>query len=125
MIDLIETQIIECEERLRLAMLHSDVKELDELLAPQLRFTSHLGELITKQDDLEFHRSGLIKIEAVTPSEQYIEIIGNVAIVFVRLRIVGTYAGAKADGDFRFTRIWALSANNTWHVVAGHSTLIA
>ncbi|MCP2731177.1 nuclear transport factor 2 family protein [Limnofasciculus baicalensis] len=125
MSNLIETEIIECEERLRLAMLHSDVKELDELLAPELRFTSHLGELITKQDDLELHQSGLIKIEAVTPSEQYIKITGNVAIVFVRLRIVGTYAGAKADGDFRFTRIWTLSSNNTWHVVAGHSTLIA
>jgi hypothetical protein len=125
MTNLIETQIIECEERIRLAMLHSDVKELDELLAPELRFTSHLGELITKQDDLEFHRSGLIKIEAVTPSEQYIEIIGNVAIVFVRLRIEGNYAGVKADGDFRFTRIWTLSASGTWHVIAGHSTLIA
>lgn len=32
----IETQILEAEERLRLAMLHSDVSVLDELLAPEL-----------------------------------------------------------------------------------------
>ncbi len=34
MSNLIETQIIECEERLRLAMLHSDVKELDKTIIP-------------------------------------------------------------------------------------------
>jgi hypothetical protein len=39
----VETQIINAEERLRLAMFASDVGTLDELLAPELIFTSHLG----------------------------------------------------------------------------------
>jgi hypothetical protein len=64
-----ESQIIEIEERLRQAMLKSDVAELDALIAPELIFTSYLGQLTTKQEDLDMHRSGRIKIGSITPSE--------------------------------------------------------
>ena len=48
----VETQIIKAEERLRQAMLTSDVSVLDELLAPDIIITNHLGQLLTKNDDL-------------------------------------------------------------------------
>ena len=41
-----ESQIIAIEERLRQAMLNSDVVELDALIAPDLIFTSYLGHLV-------------------------------------------------------------------------------
>jgi len=44
----IEAQIVECEERLRQAMLQSDVAVLDQLLSPNLIFTNHLGMLMSK-----------------------------------------------------------------------------
>lgn len=49
MTEAIETQIINAEERLRQATLASDVSVLNELLAPEIIITSHLGELL---DDL-------------------------------------------------------------------------
>ncbi len=58
----VETQIINVEERLRQAMLASDVSVLNELIAPESIITSHLGELLGKQDDLAAHESGLIKL---------------------------------------------------------------
>lgn len=63
---LITTQVREAEERLRLAMLHSDVSTLDQLLAPDLIYTNHLGQLFTKQDDLATHQSGKLNIEALS-----------------------------------------------------------
>jgi len=48
----VETQIAEVEERFRTAMLSSDVNVLNELLAPELIFTNHLGQLLGKEDDL-------------------------------------------------------------------------
>jgi hypothetical protein len=45
----VETQIINAEERLRQAMLASDVSVLNELLAPEIIITSHLDELLAKQ----------------------------------------------------------------------------
>ena len=121
----VETQIIHSEERLRQAMLASDVSVLDELLAPEIIITSHLGELLKKQDDLEAHKSGLIQIHELTPAEQQMQLHGEVAIVSVRMQIVGSYAGAPANGNFRFTRVWAASPSGTWQVVAAHISLVA
>jgi len=120
----IETQIIQSEERLRLAMLQSDVSALNELLAPELIFTNHLGQILTKQDDLTAHQSGTLKIEVLMPSEQHIQLIGEVAIVSVRVHLVGSYAGTRSEANFRFTRIWALASKDTWHIVAAHSSVI-
>jgi hypothetical protein len=46
-------------------------------------------------------------------------------VVSVRMRLIGTYGGAPANGDFRFTRVWARSRQETWQVVAAHAGLIA
>lgn len=116
----VETQIIDAEECLRQAMLTSDVPVLNELLAPDILITSHLGELLEKQDDIGAHESGLIKIHELEPSEQQIQIHGEVAIVSVRMKITGTYNGSPANGDFRFTRVWAISSSGSWHIVAAH-----
>jgi ketosteroid isomerase-like protein len=120
----VETQIINAEERLRLAMLASDVSVLDELLAPDIIITNHLGELLEKQDDLAAHESGLIKINQLNPSEQHVQVHGEVAIVSVRMQISGSYNGSPANGDFRFTRVWAISASGTWHIIAAHIGMV-
>ncbi|MBP0017845.1 MAG: nuclear transport factor 2 family protein [Cyanobacteria bacterium SBLK] len=121
----IEKQIIEAEERLRLAMLASDVKVLDELIAPELIFTNHLGNVLSKQDDLTAHKSGLLSIEELKQSEQKIQIVGDIAIASVRMKITGTYGGSPANGDFRFTRVWSLNSSGAWQIIAGHSCSIA
>lgn len=120
----VNAQIIQAEERLRIAMLQSDVNTLDELLAPELFFTNHLGQTFTKQDDLTAHQSGIINIEQITPSEQQIKLIDNVAIVTVKVHLIGSYAGIKSDCDFRFTRIWTLSSSGTWQIIVAHSSVV-
>ncbi|MGL5082267.1 MAG: nuclear transport factor 2 family protein, partial [Microcoleaceae cyanobacterium] len=110
MTETIETQIVNAEERLRQAMLASDISVLNTLLAPEIIITSHLGERLGKQDDLAAHDSGLIKIDELQPSEQHIQIHQGVAIVSVRMQLSGRYNGSPAKGDFRFTRVWAVSS---------------
>jgi Domain of unknown function (DUF4440) len=115
-----ELQIIEIEERLRQAMLKSDVAELDALIASELIFTSYLGQLVSKEQDLDMHRSGAIKIESITPSERQIQLNDGFAIVSVRMHILGSYEGTAMEGDFRFTRVWAVSSAGLLQIVAGH-----
>jgi ketosteroid isomerase-like protein len=117
----VKAQIVDAEGRLRAAMLNSDVDTLDELLAPELIFTNHFGHLLGKEDDLAAHRSGMLKVKDLSPSEQHIRFAGDVVIVSVRVQLSGTYDGNPANGDFRFTRVWALSDHKTWQVVAAHS----
>jgi hypothetical protein len=119
-----KTQILQVEERLRLAMLSSDVNTLDELLAPELIFTNHLGQVLGKQEDLNAHQSGALKVQVLTPSEQLIQLRENMAIVTVRVHLVGSYASIVSVQDFRFTRVWSLSNIGTWQIVAAHSSVV-
>ncbi|MGL5081368.1 MAG: nuclear transport factor 2 family protein, partial [Microcoleaceae cyanobacterium] len=59
------------------------------------------------------------------PSEQHIQIHQGVAIVSVRMQLSGRYNGSPAKGDFRFTRVWAVSSDRTWQIVAAHIGMVA
>lgn len=66
------------EQKLKTAMLNSDVLMLDRLLDDNLVFTNHVGQKITKQMDLEAHRSGFMKIESINQSNQSIHVFESV-----------------------------------------------
>lgn len=117
----IEAQIVDVEDRLKGAMLKSDVGTLEQLLAPDLIFTNFLGHLQSKEDDIAAYKSGMLKVRDLQVSERQLRFCGDVGIVSVRTKLSGTYDGVPADGDFRFTRVWALSPDRTWRVVAAHA----
>ena len=123
--DKVTEQIIASEEKLRLAMLTSDVEVLDELLASELIFTNHLGQLIDKQADLDGHKSGILKLMSLKPSDRHILVKNNVAIVSVKMQLTGSYNDTPVSGNFRFTRVWAQSLAGTWQIIAGHSGIIS
>jgi len=120
----IEIQITKCEEQLTNAMLESDIQVLDSLISEDLLFSNHLGQLMTKQDDLEAHKSGLLNIEEISHSNQIIKYYGNTAIVSVKATILGTFSGYRSKNEFRFTRIWYNYSNTTWQIIAGHSSIV-
>lgn len=124
MLESIERQIEAAEEELRLAMLASDVESLDALISPSLIFTTHFGSIISKQDDLEIHRSGALKFQAIEPSERKVLILNGLAYVSVRVRLSGAFSGSPFQDDVRFSRVWQLSQNNAWQVVAGQATVV-
>lgn len=121
----IEKQVKEREERLRNAMMGSDIEALDELLSDDLIFTNHQGGVMTKADDLEAHRSGFVKIDNIELSDQRIKVIGDsVAVVTVQAAITGIFGGQKADSVLRFTRVWQKVSQDTWRIITGHSSIV-
>jgi hypothetical protein len=118
------TTIIKLEERLRLAMLTSDVPELDALISPDLLFTNHLGTLITKETDLASHRSGALKLNALKPAEQHLRIMDASAVVSVAMQLQGSYLEQAIDLTIRYTRVWALGSNGQLQIIAGHASVI-
>lgn len=119
-----EQHITAAEERLRLAMLASDVGELDELISADLIFTNHMGQVFGKQDDLALHRSGVLKFRSLEPSERQVKIMGKMAVVSVRMKLSGAHADSPFEGDLRYTRIWRLSESGAWQIVAGHISAV-
>jgi hypothetical protein len=119
-----QAQIIELEERLRKAMLHSDVVELDALIAPELLFTNHLGQIFSKQEDLDAHRSGKFKFTEITPSDRQIQLNDGFAVVSVLMHILGSFEGIPVEQNIRFTRVWAISSSGSIQIIAGHTSEI-
>ena len=113
--------IIELEERLRLAMLSSDVETLDTLISPDLIFTNHFGMLVSKQEDLHAHANKAFVFNSLELSESQINAYEHCAVVTVKADIQGYYLGEPANGCFRFTRVWAPTSGQ-WQLVAAHSS---
>ena len=107
------------EEKLRQAMLNSDVLVLDELIADDLVFTTHTGLLLNKQADLEAHRSGIQKLTKIDSSDRQIQYYNDCAVVTVKMELAGTYNEQALDGTYRYTRVWA-KLQERWQVVVGH-----
>ena len=118
-------EIQKCEEQLKEAMLQSNISVLDTLLADDLIFINHLGQIMTKHDDIEAHKSKSYIINEITLSEQKIKIFENIAIVTVKTHIIGRYNGKESMNDFRFTRVWNKTSNNKWKITAGHSSMLS
>jgi hypothetical protein len=66
------------EETLRQAMLTSDVSALDKLIADDLVWTMHTGQVVNKQYDLDAHRSGIFRFTQVEISDRQIYSYGDV-----------------------------------------------
>jgi len=133
----ITAAIQHAEERLRQAMLSSDIAALETLLDPDLLFVNHMGWTVTREDDLDAHRGGLLKIHALDLSEQCIVARADCAVVSVLARIAGSYNGVPANGTFRFMRTWAPDAGagaaageaagataGAWRVIAASSVMV-
>ena len=120
----VQEQIISLEQALLQAMLSSDVKELDALIADDLIFTNHLGQIIGKAEDIEAHRSGKVSIDTIEPSEQFIRIFKDTAVVSVLMKMEGTYLDQPFRGKNRYLRVW-MNGDKGWKIVAGQATSLA
>ena len=122
-----ETGIRELEERLKKAMVASDVDALDALLADDLSFVDATGKVWTKADDLNGHRYGMQRIETLDVEDQSVRVYGSFAVTVTRVAISGTFGGAPFAGSLRYTRTWGqVSDKNggaTWRVVAAQCGL--
>jgi ketosteroid isomerase-like protein len=115
----IEAQIRECEARLYVAMLASDVSELDSLIADDLLFAGPTGELATKAMDLELHRTGGTRFHEFVPKELEIRVWSDrFVLALAKISLSGTYLGNAFAGDYRYMRVWR-KGNNSWQIVGG------
>jgi hypothetical protein len=118
-----EASVHACEAALRRAQLASDVGELDRLVDGALVFTGPDGAVYSKNDDLDAHRRGLIRITRLEPSEERIQLFGHIAVVSVRMAMSGTFEGVAFAGPFRYTRVWRAHEDG-WRIVAGHVSAV-
>jgi ketosteroid isomerase-like protein len=121
----VDHEIIALEADIRAAQLAADVDALDRLISEDLLFTGPDGNLATKQQDLDSHRSGAVRILEHEPIELRVRRVGdNVAIVALHARMAAAINGTIVRGNFRYTRVWARE-DGAWRVVGGHVAPLA
>ena len=115
-----DAEIAKLEAQLRQAQLGADVDVLDALIAGDLLFTGPDGQLATKAQDIEAHRSGIVRFRGHEPEELRVRrVSSDVAIAALRARLVVEVAGATHRGTFRYTRVW-MRVDGSWHIAGGH-----
>ena len=113
-----EQKIIEVEKQLVEAMRKSDVETLNKVLHDDLLFVLPTGEVITKQMDLETHKSGNLILEEIVSSIDSIKLIEENAVVTLSSKIKGKMLHQHFEGNFRYIRVWKIF-DNQLKVIAG------
>jgi ketosteroid isomerase-like protein len=119
-----ESTILAHEEALRLAQLQGDVTALERLIDDDLMFAAIDGSIVGKQDDLELHRSGRLRITRMEPIERRVMILGDVAVVSAKMSAAASFDGALSEGLLRYTRIWRAYPEGC-RIVAGHMSAVS
>ncbi|MGY5253200.1 nuclear transport factor 2 family protein [Sphingobacterium spiritivorum] len=118
-----EHKILHIENQLREAMQKSDVGILDQLLHDDLLFVLSDGEVITKEMDLETHRSGNLVLEEITSSIDSVKQIGENVVVTLSSKIKGKMLEQNFEGNFRYLRVWKMF-DGQLKVIAGSCVAI-
>jgi len=114
-----DADIATLESELRAAQLSADVATLDQLISDDLLFTGPTGALATKAEDLAAYREGVMRVTSHEPEELHVRRVGTeVAVVALRTRMTGSYAGTPFDAIVSYTRVWAREGDQ-WRVVGG------
>lgn len=123
---IVDPDIVAVEEALRAAQLSADVDALADLLEDDLLFAGPDGALASKAEDLDAHRSGVVRFlthEPVDLTARRLDADVVVASAEVRL---GVQVGESTDpvtGRFRYTRVWRRTGSR-WRVAAGQVAAI-
>lgn len=121
-----DPEIVALEARIRAAQLAADVRALDALVGDELLFTGPDGQLATKLQDLEAHRSGQVRFRSHVPRELRIRRVGtHVAICALLAELEVEVNGTTTRGTYRYTRVWAQESTGPWRVVGGHVSLVS
>lgn len=113
----------EAEIRLEQAQLSSEVDVLDVLLHPQVTYVGPDGGLVTKEADLDAHRSGELRIHILDRQALDVRIQDGVGITVLTAWLEGQAGDRAFEARMRYTRAWAPGPQG-WRVVAAHASIL-
>ncbi|VVM33630.1 nuclear transport factor 2 family protein [Terribacillus sp. AE2B 122] len=111
------------EQELREAMQTRDIFALDTFLHDDLVFINHEGSYVTKEMDLEAHRTLAVRYTKVSSTDLQIKPTKDGAVTISRIRLEGQEGDEKISGDFIYTRVWQLIGEQ-YQVIAGHCSML-
>ncbi len=115
---LTEEEIHKLEINLIEAIKTSDIDFIENVLHDNLLFLAPDGQLVTKEMDLDSHKSKQMTVEILIPKFETCKIVGDTAISVVVYNAKGTMLGEPISGLFRYIRNWKI-INDSIKIVSG------
>ncbi|NUS10655.1 MAG: nuclear transport factor 2 family protein [Streptomyces sp.] len=116
----LEAALREAEQRLQAAVRSGDADALDRLLDDRVVYTGPDGLAVTKEEDLEAHRSGALSVETFDQEDLRVTVAGTTGVTRVLATLKGSAAGRPFAARLVYTRTW-VHAEGTWRVLAAHA----
>ncbi|WP_433709577.1 nuclear transport factor 2 family protein [Nocardia sp. CA-084685] len=110
----------DAERRLQAAQLAGDVSVLDQLLDDRLIFTFG-GDVYTKGDDLELHRTRAQVITKLLEEDLTVLVDGHTGVTWFLGVVEGTVHGTPFSARMRYTRTWLHDNVHGWRIIAAHA----
>jgi ketosteroid isomerase-like protein len=116
-----QASLREAERELQAAVTSGDVAALDRLLDDRVVYTGPDGRCLTKAEDLEAHRSGVLAVEVFDQEDLQVTVDGTTGVTLVLASLKGTAGGEPFQARLRYTRTW-INTEGTWRVLAAHAS---
>ena len=122
-VDLSVESLRRSELELEAAQLASDVVALDRLLHPDLRFLGPDGVASDKAEDLEVHRTGVLRLDLLEPEGLEVHVDDGVGRTTLTARLAGEYRGTTFDDRMQYVREWVRHRGG-WQVIAARASVL-
>jgi len=120
-VDVIQHTLEALESDWNTAHVRGDAAVLDRLFAGDVVVVVPGMRVMTKADAVGMFTSGRMKFDRYETSETTFRIYEEAAIVTGRLKRTRVIAGATANDDWRFTKVYLRRAGG-WQVVSFHAS---
>jgi uncharacterized protein (TIGR02246 family) len=111
-------EIDQLEDEWRNAVLNSDAKAMDSLLADDYMAITPAGTIQSRDEALQNMRSGRVHITSLTITDRKVRFYGTTAVVTSLASIQANTPDGQVTGDYRYTRVYVRNAQGVWKVVS-------
>lgn len=116
--------LIQLERDWDAALRRNDVKTIERMLAEEFVVTYDDGSRADRTRELEIAATFNQNVESSTLDEFVVKVLGNTAVVWFRLTLVGPMQGKRTELAFRYTDVWVMR-DGRWQCVSSQSTRVA
>ena len=115
-----EEQVLQAAEQRAAALVAADPDELRRLLHPRLRWTTFLGDVLSRDQYVAGNTSGAILWRSQRLEQPHVEVVGDTAVLTAVAVDDVSRPGQDGEVRLRLTQTWVREGDQ-WRCLAGHA----
>jgi ketosteroid isomerase-like protein len=115
-------EIDQLEDEWRNAVVNSDTKTMDSLLADDYMAITPAGTLRSRDETLKNMSSGNEHFTSLTITDRKVRFYGTTAVVTSLATIQASTSGGQVVGDYRYTHVYVRNAQGQWKIVSSEAS---